>query len=171
MSRSALLHTKRTGEAMRAKEGIIDRLNAVLSNELTAINQYFLHAEMCRSWGFERLHHKLRELSIEEMRDAQELIEHILYLEGLPNLQRLGTVQVGEAVAEDLQLDADQERAAVATLTEAIGHCAQVGDFTTRGKLEAMVQGEEEQLDWLETQLETIRQVGLENYLSQQIGA
>jgi bacterioferritin len=154
---------------MRAKEGVIERLNAVLTNELTAINQYFIHAEMCHNWGYERLHHKLRELSIEEMRDAQELIEHILYLEGVPNLQRLGTVNVGEAVLEHLRLDADQERAAVTTLTEAIAHCAQVGDFTTRGKLESMVRGEEEQLDWLETQLETIRQVGVENYLAQQI--
>jgi bacterioferritin len=154
---------------MRAKEGVIDRLNAVLTNELTAINQYFIHAEMCKNWGYDRLHHKLHELSIEEMRDAQELIQHILYLEGIPNLQRLGTVGVGEAVPEDLQLDVDQEHAAITTLTEAISHCAQVGDYTTRGKLEHMVEGEEEQLDWLETQLETIRQVGLENYLSQQI--
>jgi bacterioferritin len=154
---------------MRAKEGVIDRLNGLLTNELTAINQYFIHAEMCKNWGYERLHHKLREYSIEEMKDAQELIEHILYLEGVPNVQRLGTVQVGEAAREHLELDAEQERNAVAALTEAITHCAQVGDYTTRGKLEHMVQGEEEQLDWLETQLETIRQVGLENYLSQQI--
>ncbi len=154
---------------MRAKEGVLDRLNNVLTNELTAINQYFLHAEMCKNWGYERLYHKFREFSIEEMRDVEELIEHILYLEGVPNLQRLGTVQVGETALEHLQLDAEQERAAVATLTEAIAHCGQVGDYTTRGKLEDMVRGEEEQLDWLETQLDTIRQVGLENYLSQQI--
>ncbi len=155
---------------MRAKEGVVDRLNTILTNELTAINQYFIHAEMCRNWGYVRLHQKLRALSIEEMKDAQELIEHILYLEGTPNLQRLGSVRVGEAVPEDLQLDAAQEQEAIAALGEAIAHCAQVGDFTTRGKFEAMIKGEEEQLDWLETQLETIRQVGLENYLSQQIG-
>jgi bacterioferritin len=154
---------------VQAKEGVIDRLNAVLTNELTAINQYFVHAEMCANWGFPRLHDKLRELSIEEMRDAQELIQHILYLEGLPNLQRLGTVSVGEAVQEDLQLDAQQERAAIATLTEAIAHCARVEDFTTRAKLEEMVKGEEEQLDWLETQLESIRQVGIEIYLGHQL--
>jgi bacterioferritin len=152
-----------------AKEGVIDRLNIILTNELTAINQYFIHAEMCANWGFPRLHHKLRDLSIEEMRDAQELIEHILYLEGLPNLQRLGTVNVGEAVREDLELDAEQERAAIAALTEAIAHCAQVQDFTTRAKLEAMVKGEEEQLDWLETQLESIRQTGIEIYLGHQL--
>jgi bacterioferritin len=154
---------------MQAKEGVIDRLNGILTNELTAINQYFVHAEMCKNWGFERLYDKFREYSIEEMRDAQELIEHILYLEGLPNLQRLGTVAVGEAVQEDLQLDAQQERDAVTAYREAIAHCARVEDFTTRNKLEEMGKGEEDQLDWLETQLETIRQVGIEIYLSQQI--
>jgi bacterioferritin len=154
---------------MQAKEGVIERLNGILTNELTAINQYFLHAEMCRNWGFERLHEKFREYSIEEMRDAQALIEHILYLDGLPNLQRLGTVSVGESAEEDLQLDAQQEREAVDAYREAIAHCARVEDFTTRNKLEEMGKGEEDQLDWIETQLETIRQVGIEMYLAQQI--
>jgi bacterioferritin len=119
--------------------------------------------------GFERLHEKLREYSIDEMRDAQALIEHILYLEGLPNLQRLGTLTVGESVQEDLQADAQLERNAVEAYREAIAHCARVEDFTTRNMLEEMGKGEEDQLDWLETQLETVRQVGLEIYLSQQI--
>jgi bacterioferritin len=154
---------------VQAKEGVVERLNQILTNELTAINQYFLHAEMCKNWGYARLHHKLRDFSIDEMKDAQELIEHILYLEGLPNLQRLGTIRVGENVAEDLRLDADVERSAIGALAEAIAHCAQVGDFTTRGMLETMIAGEEEQLDWLETQQQTISQVGLENYLAQQI--
>jgi bacterioferritin len=154
---------------VQAKEGVVERLNAILTNELTAINQYFLHAEMCRQWGYERLYHKLRDFSIDEMKDAQQLIAHILYLEGLPNLQRLGTVRVGETVPEDLRLDAELERSAVSTLAEAIAHCAQVGDFTTRGMLEEMIAGEEQQLDWLETQQQTISQVGLENYLAQQI--
>jgi bacterioferritin len=154
---------------MQAKEGVIDRLNTILTNELTAINQYFIHAKMCNHWGYERLHHGLRDFSISEMKDADELIEHILYLDGVPNLQRLGTIQVGETVLEDLQLNVALEQAAVATYSEAIAHCAQVGDFTTRGILEDMVRDEEEHLDWLETQLETIRQVGVENYLSQQI--
>ena len=148
---------------------MIERLNAILTNELTAINQYFLHAEMCRNWGYERLYHKLRDFSIAEMKDAQELIAHILYLDGLPNLQRLGTIRVGESVPEDIALDADVERNAVGALSEAIAHCAQVGDFNTRGKLEAMVADEEEQLDWLETQQTTIGQIGLENYLAQQV--
>jgi len=156
---------------MKAKPGVVDFLNRILTNELTAINQYFIHAEMCHGWGYERLYGKLRELSIEEMRDAQTLIQHVLYLEGVPNLQRLGTVRVGETVAEHLQLDARQETDAVATLTEAIAHCAQAGDFTTRNILEEMVRDEEGHVDWLETQLETIAQVGLENYLTQQIAA
>jgi len=154
---------------VQAKEGVVERLNAILTNELTAINQYFLHAEMCRQWGYERLYHKLRDFSIDEMKDAQQLIAHILYLEGLPNLQRLGTVRVGENAPEDIRLDADLERNAVSALAEAIGHCAQVGDYTTRGMLEEMIAGEEQQLDWLETQQQTISQVGLENYLAQQI--
>ncbi len=154
---------------MKAKEGVIDRLNGALTNELTAINQYFIHAEMCRNWGFERLAHKIRELSMEEMKDAQELIRHILYLEGLPNLQRLGSVRVGQNVPEDLEADVAQEVAAINHLTESIAHCAQVGDFTTRNMLEEMVRGEESQLDWLETQIETIQQVGLQNYLAQQM--
>ena len=154
---------------MRAKEGVIERLNTILTNELTAINQYFIHAEMCRHWGYERLYDKLRELSIDEMKDGQQLIAHILYLEGLPNLQRLGTVHVGENVPEDLQVDVAQEQDAVGTYTEAIAHCAEVGDYTTRNMLEEMVRDEEEHIDWLETQLETIQQVGLERYLAQQI--
>ncbi|HXG36219.1 MAG TPA: bacterioferritin [Dehalococcoidia bacterium] len=154
---------------MEAKPGVIDFLNTVLTNELTAINQYFVHAELCKNWGYERLYRTFRDFSISEMRDAEELIEHILYLEGVPNMQRLGQVLVGEAVPEQLQLTLQQERQAVNTLREAITHCAQVGDYTTRNKLEEMVREEEEHIDWLETQLATIRQVGVENYLSQQI--
>ena len=155
---------------MKAREGVLERLNAILTGELTAINQYFVHSEMCRNWGYERLYEKLRELSIGEMRDAERTIRHILYLEGVPNLQRLGSVRVGEQVQEDLLLDLQQEQGAVSLLTEAIGHCGQVGDYTTRGILEDMVRDEEEHVDWIETQLETIQQVGLENYLAQQIG-
>ncbi|HEY7378840.1 MAG TPA: bacterioferritin, partial [Steroidobacteraceae bacterium] len=136
-----------------------------------AINQYFLHAEMCSNWGYTRLAEKLRDFSIGEMRDAQHLIQHILYLEGTPNLQRLGTVRVGEAVLEDVQLDLQQEQAAVDALTQAITHCAQVGDYTTRNILEEMVRDEETHVDWLETQLDAIRQVGLENYLAQQLNS
>jgi bacterioferritin len=161
---------RRDGEAsVKAKEGVIERLNTILTNELTGINQYFIHAEMCRNWGFERLYEKLRAFSIDEMKDAQQIIQHILYLEGVPNLQRLGTVRVGENVPEDVQLDLAQEQEAVNTYNEAIAHCAQVGDYTTRNILEELVRDEETHVDWLETQLETIEQVGLERYLAQQI--
>ena len=154
---------------MKAKDGVVERLNTILTNELTAINQYFVQGEMCRNWGFERLHSKIYDLSIDEMKDAQHLIQHILYLEGIPNLQRLGQVMVGESVREDLDLDLAAEIAAVETLREAITHCASVGDYTTRNILEQMVRSEEEHIDWIETQIETINQVGLEIYLNQQI--
>ena len=103
---------------MKAKPGVLDFLNTILTNELTAINQYFIHAEMCRSWGLTKLADKLRELSIDEMKDAQQLVRHILYLEGVPNLQRLGNVRVGENVPEDFRLDVQQETDAVAVYAD-----------------------------------------------------
>jgi len=154
---------------MKAKEGVVDLLNQILTVDLTAINQYFIHAEMCRNWGYERLYHKLRDSSITEMKDAQRIIEHILYLEGMPNLQRLGTVRVGENVQEDLELNLEAERSAISLFATAIAHCARVEDYTTRNILEEMIRDEEEHVDWLETQLETIGQVGLQNYLAQHI--
>lgn len=154
---------------MKAKDGVIDILNTLLTIELTAVNQYFLQAEMCANWGFERLHDKLRESSMEEMKDAQTFVRHILYLEGLPNLQRLNPVRVGETVPEHIALDLELEHLAVETLAAGIAHCASVGDFTTRKLLEDAIASEEGQIDWLETQQETIRQIGLENYLSQQL--
>jgi bacterioferritin len=156
---------------MQAKPGVIDRLNAILSNELTAINQYFLHAEMCENWGYTRLYHKLRSLSIEEMKEAEQLIEHILFLEGIPNVQRLGNIQVGETVPEHFQADLDLELRQTEVLTEAVAHCAQVGDYMTRNFLEEKLREEEPHIDYFETQLETIKQIGLERYLSQQIRA
>ena len=154
---------------MKAKDGIVDRLNSILTIELTAINQYFVQSEMCRNWGFERLYKKLRDISIDEMKDAEHLIAHILYLEGVPNVQRLGQVMVGESVREHLDLDLASEVAAVGTLREAISHAAQVDDYTTRGMLEEMIRSEEEHVDWIETQLETINQIGVDLYLNQQI--
>jgi bacterioferritin len=156
---------------VKAKDGIIDLLNQMLTIELTAVNQYFVQAEMCANWGYGRLHQVLRERSIDEMRDAEALIKRILFLEGMPNMQRLGPVRVGENVVEHLQLDLESEQHAIATLTNAIEHCARVGDFATRGIFEEMVREEETHADWLETQLETIRQIGLERYLSQQLTA
>ncbi|MBI3973485.1 MAG: bacterioferritin [Chloroflexi bacterium] len=154
---------------MKAKEGVLDLLNGMLTIELTAINQYFVQAEMCANWGYERLAKKLRNQSIDEMKDAERLIKHILYLEGVPNMQRLGTVRVGENVEEHFRIDLDTERDAVNYLAGAIAHCANAGDYTTRAIFEEMIQEEEAHVDWFETQLETIRQIGLERYLAQQI--
>ncbi len=154
---------------MKAKDGVLDRLNNILTIELTAINQYFIQAEMCKNWGFERVYHRFRSSSFEEMKDAQHLIGHILYLEGLPNLQRLNQVMVGESVQEDLELNLQAEQGAVEALIEAITHCASVGDYTTRSILEQMVRSEEEHIDWIETQLETINIIGIDLYLNQQI--
>ena len=154
---------------MKAKEGIIELLNKILTAELTVINQYFIHSKMCENWGYERLHHKVCERSMSEMKDAENLIEHILYLEGVPNMQRLGTVTVGETVPEQFKADLKAEMEMVKTLTDGINHCAKVGDFTTRHMLEDMVKDEDAHIDWIETQLDTIKQVGLENYLTEQI--
>lgn len=154
---------------MKAKEGVVEYLNKILTNELTAINQYFVHTKMCDNWGYERLAHKIRQFSIDEMKDADKTIAHILYLEGVPNMQRLGTVHVGETAHEQLKLAVKQEQVAVTLFREAITHCARVEDYTTRHILEDMIKDEEHHIDWLETQLETIKQIGVENYLSQQI--
>jgi len=154
---------------MKAKEGIIELLNKILTAELTVINQYFIHSKMCENWGYERLHHKVCERSMSEMKDAENLIEHILYLEGVPNMQRLGTVTVGETVPEQFKADLKAEMEMVKTLTDGINHCAKVGDFTTRHMLEDMVKDEDAHIDWIETQLDTIKQVSLENYLTEQI--
>ena len=154
---------------MKAKEGVVELLNKILTEELTVINQYFLHAKMCDNWGYERLEKNVRARSFSEMKDADKIIEHILYLDGVPNVQRLGTVQIGESVPEQLKSDLAKEKAMVTLLTEAIQHCTKVGDFTTRHLLEDMVTDEDEHIDWIETQQETIKQVGLENYLSEQI--
>lgn len=154
---------------MKAKKGVVDFLNKILTNELTAINQYFLHGEMCGNWGYEQLHNEIRKHAIDEMKHAEEIIEHILYLEGFPNLQRLGTLKIGESVPEQLKSDLALEGEAIKLLTEGITHCATVGDYTTRSKLEAIIKSEEEHVDWIETQMETIKQVGVENYLAQHI--
>lgn len=154
---------------MKAKDGVVDHLNNLLTIELTAINQYFVQAEMCKNWGFNRLYKRFRDVSLEEMEDAQHLIQHILYLEGVPNLQRLNQVMVGESVMEDLELDLQSEMNAVSALVDAIGHCEQVQDYTTRGILQEMIRSEEEHVDWLETQLDTIKIIGMDLWLNQQL--
>jgi bacterioferritin len=154
---------------MKAKEGVVNILNKILTADLTAINQYFVHAKMCENWGYERLHHKVRERSISEMKDADELIGHILYLDGVPNVQRMNTVQVGESVPEQLKLDLKAEQEMLTLLSDGVVHCTKVTDFTTRHMLEDMAKDVDAHIDWIEMQLETIKQVGLENYLAEQI--
>jgi bacterioferritin len=154
---------------VQAKEGVVDYLNRLLTNELTAINQYFLQAEIVEHQGFPRLYRELKRLSIEEMKEAEEMIEHILYLEGLPNLQRLGPVNIGENIQEHLRADLELEKAQDALLAEAIEHCSKVADYTTRTILERKIEEEKAHIDWVETELETIGLIGLPNYLAQQI--
>ena len=154
---------------MQGDPEIIEFLNEVLTAELTAINQYFVHAKMCENWGYLRLAKKVSDESIDEMKDAEELIERILYLEGVPNLQRYGNVMVGETVAEQFQLDLAVEVAAVERYNRGIALAVAKGDNGTRELLEERLKGEENHADWLETQLSLIDQVGLENYLAQHI--
>ncbi len=154
---------------MKGDPAIIDLLNEVLTNELTAVNQYFLHARMVENWGYERLFHKFREESIGEMKDADEIIERVLYLEGLPNLQRLGKVNVGENVPEMLRLDLELERNAIAVLNRGIEQCRRAGDNGSADLLEDILEGEEEHANWIEAQLSLVEQVGVGGYLAEQI--
>lgn len=154
---------------MKGDKKLIEALNEILTAELTGINQYFVHSKMCSNWGYERLAEVDRKESIGEMKHADELIERILYLEGIPNLQRLGKVRVGETVAEQLKLDLALEVDAVKLLNKTIELAVAVHDNGSRELLEEILVDEEEHIDWLEAQHELIRQVGIENYLSQQI--
>ncbi|MGI8983988.1 MAG: bacterioferritin [Acidimicrobiales bacterium] len=155
---------------MQGNDAVLDFLNDVLTAELTAINQYFIDSKMMASWGYGRLADKVRADSIDEMGDAEKLIDRILYLDGVPNLQRLGSVRVGETVPEKLQLALQVETEAIERLNRGIALCTEVGDHGSREVAETILAGEEEHADWLETQLELIRQVGEAHYLAQQIG-
>ena len=154
---------------MKGHEQVVELLNQVLTAELTAINQYFVHARMCENWGYERLWKKIREESIGEMRHADRLIERILYLEGVPNVQRLGKVRVGETVPEQLKLDLEVERAAVTMLNNGIELCRSLGDNGSRELLEDILKGEEQHINWIEAQLTLIQQMGQAHYLAQQV--
>ena len=156
---------------MKGDDEIIELLNDVLTAELTSVNQYFVDAKMAGNWGYERLEKHFLDESIAEMKDADELIERVLYLEGLPNLQRLGTVRVGETIPEKLRLALQLERDSIARLNAGIARCTERADNGSRGLLENILEGEERHADWLETQLELIDQVGEALYLSEQIHA
>jgi len=154
---------------MRGHDQVIAMLNDVLTAELTAINQYFIHARMCENWGYERLWKKVREESIGEMRHADRLIERILYLDGVPNMQKLGKVNVGQTVPEQLRLDLEVEKTAIKMLNEGIELARGLGDNGSRELLEDILQGEEKHSNWIEAQLTLIQQAGEGNYLAEQI--
>jgi bacterioferritin len=154
---------------MKGDAKVIEYLNRVLVNELTAINQYFLHARMLENWGLDKLgEHEYHE-SVDEMKHADRLIQRILFLEGLPNLQDLHKLLIGENVTELLRCDLQLENDAMPVLREAIVYCESVRDFVTRELFEDILEGEEEHVHWLETQLELIDRVGLQNYLQSQM--
>ena len=154
---------------MKGNDDVLKLLGQLLLNELTAINQYFIHAKMCENWGYERLAHKVREESIDEMKHADQVISRILFLEGVPNLQALGKLRVGETVKEQLESDLQLEYSAIAFLNQGIETARRVGDNATEDLMTKILVGEEQHTDWLETQLELIRQLGDAHYLAQQI--
>jgi bacterioferritin len=154
---------------MKGPSEIIDALNDILTSELTGINQYFVHARMCENWGYARLWERLRAESIDEMKHADDIIERILYLEGVPNVQRLGKINIGESVPEQLKLDLGLEKDAVVRFNRAIELCRSRDDNGSRHLLETMLVSEESHVNWLEAQLDQIAQVGEANYLAQQI--
>ena len=148
---------------------VVKHLNVILKNELTAINQYFLHAKMLADWGMAKLAAKVHEESIDEMKHADELIERILFLEGLPNLQDLGKLKIGENVEEILRCDLALENVAIPDLREAVAYCEANSDFVSRDLFASILSAEEEHVDWIETQLSLINNMGVANYIQSQM--
>jgi bacterioferritin len=153
---------------MKGDKKVIGYLNKALKNELTAVNQYFLHARMYHNWGLKELNERTYKESVEEMKHCDRLTQRILFLEGLPNLQELGKLRIGEHAEEMLRCDLELENAAMPLLREAIGYCESCHDFISRDLLQSILESEESHVDWLETQLRLIEKVGLANYLQSQ---
>jgi len=154
---------------MKGNEEVLTLLNQLLTNELTAINQYYIHAKMCENWGFERLAAKVKAESIDEMRHADMVISRILFLEGVPNMQRYHKIKVGETVKEQLGADLQVEYSAIAFLNQGIEAARKANDNASEDLFTKILVAEEQHTDWLETQLELIRQIGEQNYLAQQL--
>lgn len=155
---------------MKGDKKVIEILNTALKNELTAINQYFLHSRMLKNWGVSRLAHHEYEESVDEMRHADRLIERILFLDGLPNVQDIGKIMLGENVKEILECDLKLENLAMPMLRDGIAHCEKVRDYVTRHLLRDILDGEEEHVDWLETQFDLIARIDMKNYIQLQSG-
>jgi bacterioferritin len=156
---------------MKAKPKIIEKLNALLADELTAINQYIVHSEMCANWGYERLHEAIEKRAITEMKHAEKLIERILFLDGTPIVSKLNKIEIGSDVKAQFENDLDAERMAVQAYNEGIQLAVESGDNGTRVLLESILADEEHHVDWLEAQLAQIEQIGIENYLTEQMKA
>lgn len=154
---------------MKGHEAIIEKLNALLSDELTAINQYVVHSEMCANWGYQRLHDAIEKRAITEMKHAEKLIARIIFLEGKPVVSRLGAIQIGADVEAQLQSDIAAEHGAVKAYNHGVQLAAETGDNGTRALLEEILADEEDHVDWLEAQCDQISQIGIQNYLVEQI--
>ena len=154
---------------MKGDAKVIDLLNEILTGELTAVNQYFVHARMCENWGYEKLWKHVREESIEEMKHADILIERVLYLEGIPNVQRLSKINIGQTVPEQMRADQALEMHAIKLLNDGIAMCRDRGDNGTEALLKEILLSEEEHVDWIETQLRLIEHLGEVPYLAEQM--
>jgi len=154
---------------MKGHSEVIEALKKILTNELTAVNQYFLHARMCKDWGYKKIGDKLHKESIDEMKHARDLIDRILFLEGIPNVQKLHPFKIGLTVKNQLENDLQSENKATSDLKKSIEICTKFSDFTSRELLENIMISEEEHIDWIESQLNIIKDIGENNYLSQQL--